>query len=556
MDPSASGRTWDEAASPAAARLAKRFEAAWRAGGGRRPNPADFLPSDAADRPGALLALLRADLALRWEAKEHRSLEWYRLHHPELGADALVALIYEEFCLREETGDTRIDPAEYHDRFPEVSTKLRRVFDIHGLVGSHRSTAFGPIQPAIPFPEVGQTIGGFRLVEQLGRGSFARVFRAEERQLADRPVALKVALTGSREPQTLARLQHTNIVPVHSYRTDPVTGLHLLCMPYLGRVTLAQILAQAGARSARTGADLLAVIDRLQASPPAPAGRAVGRRALARRSYAQAIAWWGAQMAEALQHAHDRGVLHRDVKPSNVLVTSDGVPMLLDFNLARDVIVEEEGMAPAAIGGTLAYMAPEHLEALAEGTPEEIDGRADLYALGVMVFEALASRPFAVPSASLSIREALLRAAEERRTEVPSLRKARPDAPPALEAVVRRCLAPDPSDRYTSAAELAADLQAVADDGPLRHAREPQPSRSLRFFRRNRRRIALAAPLVLALAVVGFLLNKAQLERLSERAEIRQWITDAKHARDTGQFDQAMIRSDSAGQRASRQGFL
>jgi eukaryotic-like serine/threonine-protein kinase len=556
MDPSASGRTWDDAASPAAARLAKRFEAAWRAGGGRRPDPGDFLPSDSQERPGALLALLRADLTLRWEAKERRPLEWYRQRHPDLGADALVALIYEEYCLREEAGEPLIDPAEYHNRFPEVTTKLRRVFDIHGLVGSNRSTAFGPIQPAIPFPEVGQTIGGFRLVEQLGRGSFARVFRAEERQLADRPVALKVARSGSREPQTLARLQHTNIVPVHSYRTDPVTGLHLLCMPYLGRVTLAQVLAQPATHSARTGADLLTVIDRLQPTPTSVTGRAVGRRALARRSYAQAISWWGAQMAEALQHAHDRGVLHRDVKPSNVLVTSDGVPMLLDFNLARDVIVEEQGVAPAAMGGTLAYMAPEHLEALADGTPEEIDGRADLYALGVMLFEALASRPFSVPSGGLSIRDALLRAAEERRTEVPSLRKARPETPPALEAVVRRCLAPDPADRYASAAELAADLQAVADDGPLRHAREPQPSRSFRWIRRNRRRLALAAPLVLALAVLGFLLNKAQVERLSERAEIRQWITDAKHACDKGQFDEAMVRSDSAGERANRHGYL
>ena len=94
-----------------------------------------------------------------------------------------------------------------------------------------------------PFPEVGQTIAGYHLVEELGRGAFARVFLARERPLADRLVALKVARNGSREPQTLARLQHTHIVPVYSYRIDPATGLHLLCMPYLGRVTLADVLA-------------------------------------------------------------------------------------------------------------------------------------------------------------------------------------------------------------------------------------------------------------------------------------------------------------------------
>ena len=96
------------------------------------------------------------------------------------------------------------------------------------------------------FPEAGETIGGFYLVEELGRGAFARVFLARERQLADRLVALKVTRKGSREPQALARLQHTHIVPVHSHRVDPATGLHLLCMPYFGRVTLAGVLAEVG----------------------------------------------------------------------------------------------------------------------------------------------------------------------------------------------------------------------------------------------------------------------------------------------------------------------
>ena len=149
-------------------------------------------------------------------------------------------------------------------------------------------------------------------------------------------MALKVARHGSREPQTLARLQHTNIVPVHSYWVDEETGLHLMCMPYFGRVTLAQVLADPAVRASRTGAELVAVLDRLHPPDPIASGRPIGRTALMRRTSSRAIAWWGARMAEALQHAHDRGVLHRDIKPSNVLITGDGMPMLLDFNLARE----------------------------------------------------------------------------------------------------------------------------------------------------------------------------------------------------------------------------
>src|SRR5262249_24547516 len=158
-----------------------------------------------------------------------------------------------------------------------------------------------------------------------------------------------------REPQTLARLQHTHIVPVHSSRSDPTTGLHLLWMPYFGRLTLARVLAAPEVRTARTGADLVKVLDRLAPRDAPPPGRAAGRAALQRRTCAEAIAWWGARMAEALDHAHDRGVLHRDIKPSNVLVTSDGMPMLLDFNLAAESLstLDDGRTASGTLGGTL-----------------------------------------------------------------------------------------------------------------------------------------------------------------------------------------------------------
>ncbi len=267
---SSSRHTWDEASSPAAVGLARRFEADWRGAppSAERPRPDDYLGPDVSQSPGARLALLRADLGLRWEAGQRVGADWYRERYPDLSGESLVALIYEEFCLREEEQGAP-DPQEYYARFPEVASQLRRVLDIHGLVGSGATTALHvPEASEAELPEAGQTIGGFHLVEELGRGAFARVFRAQERQLADRPVALKVTRNGSREPRTLARLQHTHIVPVYSYRTDQATDLHLLCMPYFGRVTLSRLLDEPQVKGARTGAEVLEAIDRLD--PPAP----------------------------------------------------------------------------------------------------------------------------------------------------------------------------------------------------------------------------------------------------------------------------------------------
>ncbi len=537
-------RGWDDGSSPAITLLVRRYEADCRSSAGFRPDPREYLPDDMGQRPAALLALLQADLVSRWKAQEPCPIEWYCDLYPELDREALVALLYEEYCLREEAGESP-EVSEYQARFPDIAGSFREVLEIHDLIGRAQPTSSpGSCRNGTPFPEPGQAIAGSRLVEELGRGAFARVYLAEEQHLADRFVALKVTRTGSREPQTLARLQHTHIVPVYSYRTDPATGLHLLCMPYLGRITLLQILNHPGIRSARTGADLVNLLDRLQPPGGAVTERTASRDALAGRTYAQAIAWWGARMAEALQHAHDRRVLHRDVKPSNVLVTGDGLPMLLDFNLAQEPRIDDAEAAPAAVGGTLAYMAPENLEALAEGGSNHVDSRSDLYALGVVLFDCLVrgTRSFALPSKSATMTDALLRAAEARRAGAPRLRATHPDVPPALEAVVRRCLAPESDDRYASAAQLTVDLQAVADDRPLRFAREPIPSRCARWLRGNRRRLAIAAPLVLALGVSAYSLVGA----LRREAEARHLYDEGRHSARAGQFELALSRFDTA----------
>jgi serine/threonine protein kinase/predicted Zn-dependent protease len=523
---------WDEAADPAARGAALAFERAWLASSpGRRPRPDDYLP-DSVARPGDLLALLRVDLAQRRKFGEDSNPGGYRARFPDLPPDAFIALLYEEYCLREEAGEEP-DPREYQARYPEVASRLGEILDIHRLVAEPGSTSNDLGFPGPAFPEVGETIAGFQLVEELGRGSFARVFLARERQLADRLVALKVARTGSREPQTLARLQHTHIVPVHSYRTDPATGLHLLCMPYFGRVTLGKLLAEGVSPSQASGMALVEALDRLGGVDSSGRGITQARQALASRSFPRAIAWWGARLAEGLQHAHDRGVLHRDVKPSNVLIAADGMPMLLDFNLARDRLAGP--LAPASLGGTLAYMAPEHLQALTEGHDDGIDHRADVYSLGMVLLESLGSRPMEPIATAPSQAESLAWLIDRRRREPPCPEAAPRPIPASLASVIRRCLAPDPASRYQSAGDLARDLQAVADDAPLAFAREPLPPRLARWTRRNRAGLAIAMTLGALGLTLLLVLFRAQADSIRHEGEARALILDGRHSADRGE---------------------
>jgi serine/threonine protein kinase/Tfp pilus assembly protein PilF len=558
-----SGRIWDEASSPEAIQVARRYEESWRRSGRVRPDLGDYLAGldGIGGGSGLCLALFRTDMTLRWEANEKVEAQWYRDRFLDLSDETLVALVYEEFCLREEVGD-RPDPVEFRARYPSVSKALERVFEIHGLVGSgavsvpSMSTGGDDSSDEIPFPVVGQTIAGFHLVEELGRGAFARVFLAHERQLADRPVALKVTRRGSREPQTLARLQHTHIVPVYSHRVDPATGLNLLCMPYFGRITLARILSDSKTATSHYRGSLAEALDRLAPTECSDPLRSEGRVALGSRTVARAVAWWGARLAEALQHAHERGVLHRDIKPSNVLVTADGMPMLLDFNLAREPLVEgQEESAAGNLGGTVDYMAPEHLEGLADCLPHQVDGRSDLFGLGVVLYEAvMGHRPFPQVGKRSTMSETLLNAADERRAGPPRLRDSRPEVPPALETVIRRCLEPAPADRYQTGAELAADLQAVSDSRPLVIAREPILNRIATWARHRRRRLITAASIMLALTVALAAATAVSLEQwLDDEDQYRgaeALFEGGNEAYKKGNFDKAASLYNAADRRA------
>src|SRR5262249_18474987 len=334
---------------------------------------------------------------------------------------------------------------------------LRRLFGVDGacspsllgrLLGPAPASGWGSRDgggPGPGLPDVGDSIGPYVLRRELGRGSFARVYLAEQADLANRLVVVKIATRSTREPWLLAKARHAHIVEIVSHAEVDDGAFQLICMPFWGGATLAHGLPAPSPASRRdpgpgssivrggagrrprgrgrgpaTGADLLAALDAV-AAPEYPSVHPArpAREILAPLSYDRAIAWVIARLAEALDHASSRDVAHGDVKPSNILLSADGNPMLLDFNLARDgAPALDPAGRPIDPGGTLAYMAPERLRALAlagSGRPEwvsdadgetrvvsaDLDDRSaaqaahvsDIYSLGMVLLEALSGRP-------------------------------------------------------------------------------------------------------------------------------------------------------------------
>jgi WD40 repeat protein/serine/threonine protein kinase len=487
-----------------------------------------------------------------------------------------VDRLAEEFAERCRRGE-RPSLTEYAARYPDLADEIRLVFPAMAVLEHFKPDAeeatgdFGGTRTVGPCPE---RLGDYRLIREVGRGGMGVVYEAEQESLGRR-VALKVLpghslldgrqrLRFRREARAAAQLHHTNIVPV--YGVGEADGLHYYAMQFIQGQPLDQVLeelrrlrqsegGQAASPTPRAGitppkgspeVSAVAVAQALLsgeynpagapgrpdaeapgARPPAAAAPPAGDAASVRpsdssapstlsasgRGYWRGVARIGVEVAEALHHAAGQGVLHRDIRPSNLLLDGQGNVWVTDFGLAKVATDRDNLTHTGDIVGTLRYMAPERFNGLG-------DVRGDVYSLGLTLYELLTLRP----AFDETDRSRLL--AQVLHGEPPRPRQVNPEVPRDLETVVLKAIAREPARRYQTAAELAEDLRCFAEDRPI-HARQAGSlERLLRWSRRNPVAAALigvsgVAMLALVGAAVALAFN-VRLQAAMEKAEEAQ----------------------------------
>jgi len=371
---------------------------------------------------------------------------------------AVLGLAYEQFCRQVEAGED-VDPLEFAAEFPSQQQSLLRMLQVHKQLNV--DDALLDAKP-LKWPEAGEHFLGLDLIEPLGQGAFSRVFLASEPEIGDRFVVAKICRTGALEAHALGRLQHSNIVRVINVRRDELSGLSVVYMPYLGRATLMEVVQQAFSKQRpNCGKRLFEVVDklnRMDARIETIGEDPKSRRRFERAPFIDFAIEIAAQLAEALEYTHSRGLCHCDVKPSNVLLTSGGRAMLFDFNLAAENQIQSD-----EIRGTIPYMSPEQLECIVK--PEapisrQVTPACDIFALGVTVYQLLSGRlPFGAVAKDAENRE-LARILLQKQMSGPlPLSKVNPDVNDSLSDLVTRCLASEAIGRPATAGEVAKELR-------------------------------------------------------------------------------------------------
>jgi serine/threonine protein kinase len=440
----------------------------------------------------------------------------------------LVGQVVDEFLERLERGE-QPKVEDYAQRYPAAAEALRDALSPLLLMRSGTHIA----QP--PGSEAPRVLGDFRIIREVGRGGMGVVYEAEQQSLGRR-VALKVlrgaAVVDAREKQRFineahaaAQLHHTNIVPVH-YVGDE-RGTHYYVMQFIHGQTLASVieeLRRSAASPAETGPAESARPSAFAGSSPASESGAetveaptawlaslTTQRSTRGGEYYRTVARLGIEAAEALGHAHECGIIHRDVKPGNLMVDERSHLWITDFGLAycqADAGLTRTG----SILGTPRYMSPEQTS----GRRELLDHRTDVYSLGATLYELLTLEP---AFAAKDQREVLRQVQQDEPLRPRRRNKA---IPAELETIVLKTMEKNPNDRFKTALELAEDLRRFLADKPIR-AKPPTLLQRLRKLgRRHQTTVRVAGGLLLfSLIALAFVLawSNRQLARKEKKAQ-------------------------------------
>jgi tetratricopeptide (TPR) repeat protein len=438
------------------------------------------------------------------------------------GEDELAQAL-EAYLAAVEAGEP-VDPEEWVNRHPAIADRLRACLKGLHLVEA-AAEAFATAEETAAQAQAGAPggegprLGDFRVVRELGRGGMGVVYEAEQRSLGRR-VALKVLpFAAAIDPRQIARfrveaqaasqLHHAHIVPVYSVGCD--RGVHYYAMQLIDGLTLAELIAELG-HPGGGPANPSAARARLSSSTKS-------------RAFCREVARLGLQAAEALEHAHQQGVLHRDIKPSNLIIGAQGHLWVTDFGLAR---FQGEGSLTATgdLLGTLRYMSPE--QALANRAV--VDQRTDVYSLGATLYELVTLRP----AFKGTDRQDLLRLIAQEEPRPPHALN--PAVPADLETIVLKAMAKEPVSRYNTAQELADDLRRYLADQPILARRPGLVERAARWTRRHVAVVLTVVPLLaimvagLTVGIVLVLTKQAEIRR--KQAEIERSQAEARQQRD------------------------
>lgn len=451
---------------------------------------------------------------------------------------AIVELAIAEFEGRRSAGEN-LAASDFAERFPAVRSQLldSLVFEraLQEMTGWFQSV-LAPKEDNVKWPAVGEQIAGFKLVEPLGRGGFSRVFVASELGYENRKVAVKICRQDTHEARTLATLTHSGIGAVHYVRQIPEIGMTAICMPLTSRSTLHDVVRKAAGRNGRpTSAEL--VWDEVRTRNKITSGAPTWSN--------KTFATWAKDMmvslAEALAASHAQNIVHCDLKPTNVLVTPEGKPTLVDFNVAFQ---QNAVASPANVGGTLPYMAPEQIRAFAGEGYSTIGPQTDVYGLAATIYELLTGKlPFgAAPPADDGVQSLL----ERRRTMPESIHDLNPQVSPAFDGLILECLNYEPEMRPQSAEELIERLSQI-DQNALK---VESPTKRASIVKMT----IAAASLLFAVAFLPLngtqpetadssetLLNSVTnpVPELTPEAKLAAWVADGYDALEAREFEKA-----------------